>query len=88
MILIGSELIESFAPVLLVFAGILLFSSYKLLFKGGEGDEEEDMNNNSIVRFCRHANPGTEQLLGIAYTKAADVHIPTCLSESRMDSVV
>ena len=52
MIVIGAELIENFSPVLLLFAGILLFSSYKLLFQGGE-DEAEDMSDNSIVRFCR-----------------------------------
>ncbi len=34
MILLGTELIESWKPVLLLFAGILLFSSYKLLAFG------------------------------------------------------
>ena len=53
MILIGAELIEKFQPVLLVFAGLLLFSSYKLLFKGEDDEEGEDINNNAIVRLCR-----------------------------------
>lgn len=52
MILLGAELIESWQPVLLGFAGILLFSSYRLLFSNNE-DENEDLNNNSIVKLCR-----------------------------------
>ena len=52
MILLGAELIESWQPVLLGFAGILLFSSYRLLFSNSE-DENEDLNNNSIVKLCR-----------------------------------
>lgn len=55
MIIIGAELIDNFSPVLLLFAAILLYSSYKLIFKGGE-DESEDMSDNSIVRFCRYAH--------------------------------
>ena len=45
----GVELIENFQPILLVFAGILIFSSYKLLAEGEE--EEEDMGDNAIVKF-------------------------------------
>jgi TerC family integral membrane protein len=51
MILAGVEIIENFEPILLVFAGILIFSSYKLLSEG-DGDEEEDMGDNAIVKFC------------------------------------
>ena len=52
MILLGAELIESWQPVLLGFAGILLFSSYRLLFSNSEEDDE-DLNDNSIVKLCR-----------------------------------
>ena len=52
MILLGSELIESWQPILLVFAGLLLVSSYRLLFSSGSEDEE-DLNDNSIVKLCR-----------------------------------
>jgi len=52
MIVLGVELIEKFEPILAVFAAILLFSSYKLLTEG-DGDEEEDLTDNSIVKFCR-----------------------------------
>ena len=50
MVVAGVELIENFQPILLVFAGILIFSSYKLLSEAGE--EEEDMSENAIVKFC------------------------------------
>ncbi len=54
MILLGSELIESWKPVLLLFAGILLFSSYKLLASGDSDDaDDEDLSDNGIVKLCR-----------------------------------
>lgn len=42
MILAGAAAIDRFHPVLLLFAGILLFSSYKLLTESEE--EEEDLS--------------------------------------------
>ena len=54
MILLGAELIESWQPVLLGFAGILLFSSYKLL-SGKADNEDEDLEQNAIVKLCRSA---------------------------------
>ena len=51
----GAELIENFRPVLLLFACILVFSSYKLAFAGGGGGEEgeeEDLSKNKIVQLC------------------------------------
>ena len=53
MILLGSELIESWKPVLLLFAGILLFSSFKLLTGGKEDGEDEDLSDNGVVKLCR-----------------------------------
>lgn len=53
MILLGSELIESWKPVLLLFAGILLFSSFKLLTGGKDEGEDEDLTDNGIVKLCR-----------------------------------
>ena len=53
MILLGSELIESWKPVLLLFAGILLLSSYKLLTSGSEDAEDEDLSENGVVKLCR-----------------------------------
>ena len=62
MILLGSELIESWQPILLVFAGLLLFSSYRLL-SSSEDAEEEDLNDNSIVKLCRCSSQLTCRIL-------------------------
>ena len=52
MILAGVELVANFKPLLLVFAAILLFSSYKILFKN-EDEEEEDLADNFIVKLVK-----------------------------------
>jgi len=49
MILLGLAVLESFRPVLLVFAGILIYGSYNILT--GEEEEEEDMSENWIVKL-------------------------------------
>lgn len=51
MIIAGYEAVTNFKPILLVFAGVLIFSSYKLIAEGDE-EEEEDMSENAIVKFC------------------------------------
>lgn len=50
MILLGTELVEKFEPVLLVFALILLWSAYSLLFKEDE-DEDGDLSGNKVRGF-------------------------------------
>lgn len=54
MIAAGVELLENFQSVLLLFAGVLLFSSWKLL-AADDGEEEEDLSDNWIVTTCRRA---------------------------------
>ena len=44
---------QLFHPVLLVFALILLVSSYKMATAGGGDDDDEDMGENQIVLLCR-----------------------------------
>lgn len=51
LILAGSAAVEHFRPVLLVFAAILLFSSYKLLTE--EEEEDEDLSDNALVNLCK-----------------------------------
>ena len=55
MIVAGYEAVTNFKPVLLVFAGVLIFSSYKLITE--EEEEEEDMSENAIVKFCSNVLP-------------------------------
>lgn len=49
----GSTAIEHFSGVLLFFAGLLLYSSYKIIFldKGDDGDD--DLKDNLAVQFSR-----------------------------------
>ena len=51
MILLGTELIQKFEPLLIGFAFILLYSAYGLLFN--EEDDDDDLSDNAIVKFCR-----------------------------------
>lgn len=51
MILLGTELIQKFEPLLIGFAFILLYSAYGLLFN--EEDDNDDLSDNAIVKFCR-----------------------------------
>lgn len=55
MIVAGEALTQRFEWVTLAFAGILLFSAAKLLFAGGE--EEDDVENNAVVKFARGLLP-------------------------------
>ncbi|KAG2489077.1 hypothetical protein HYH03_012513 [Edaphochlamys debaryana] len=51
LIVLGVELVTEFEPLLLVFAGILLFSSWKLL-TATDDDDDEDLSQNFIYKFC------------------------------------
>ncbi len=62
MIVAGYEAVTNFKPVLLVFAGILIFSSYKLITE--EEEEEENMSDNAIVKFCSGLLPVSEEYDG------------------------
>jgi hypothetical protein len=49
MVLLGYELVERFEPVLLLFAGVLLWSAWGLLT--GDDDEDEDLSDNAVGGF-------------------------------------
>lgn len=55
LIVVGAELVTNFQPVLLVFAGVLLYSSYGLLVKNEENDDG-DLSDNQIVKACRYVS--------------------------------
>ena len=48
----GTVVLAQFHQVLLLFAGVLFFSSYGILFGGGD-EEEEDFENNPIINFAK-----------------------------------
>ena len=63
MIGIGSAALANFHEVLLVFAAILLFSSFAF-FLGDNDEEDEDFSENTIVRFSKSLIPSTEKFDG------------------------
>lgn len=60
MIGLGSAVLERFRAVLLVFAGILIYSSGVALFPASDEEEEEDMSENAVVRFSQSLFPTTD----------------------------
>ncbi len=63
MILTGTELTRRFKAVTLMFAGLLLFSAFKLLLDGDD-DDGEDLSNNGIVKFARRVVEVTDRFDG------------------------
>mmetsp|Transcript_3567 Transcript_3567/g.8144 ORF Transcript_3567/g.8144 Transcript_3567/m.8144 type:complete len:407 (-) Transcript_3567:147-1367(-) len=63
MIGVGAVALREFREVLLVFAAILLFSSFKVIV-GDDDDEEEDLSNNAIVKFANNLFQSTDQFDG------------------------
>ncbi len=49
---IGSVALSKFHQIMIVFALVLYYSSYKILF-ADEGDEEEDLENNAVINFAK-----------------------------------
>merc|ERR1712238_50700 len=55
----------SFRPVLVLFAGILVYSSGKMLVDmAGDEEEEEDLSDNAIVKFSKNLFPTTDKFDG------------------------
>lgn len=67
MIGLGAVALERFRGILLIFAGILVYSSATVLISlvsGGEEEEEEDMGENAIVKFSKSLFSATDQFDG------------------------
>lgn len=62
-IALGEAAMSLFHPILLGFAAILLFSSYKLLTEG-EGDEDEDLTDNKLIAFASSSLDATDSYDG------------------------
>ncbi len=50
---------QSFKPLLLGFALILLYSAWALLV--GDGENDEDLSDNAIVKFCSRVLPVSDR---------------------------
>ena len=71
MISLGATALENFHEVLLVFAGILVYSSAKF-FVGDDDDEEEDPADNQIVQFSRSLLPSVDYFDGDRFFTLVD----------------
>eukprot|EP00571_Detonula_confervacea_P011583 CAMPEP_0172306978 /NCGR_PEP_ID=MMETSP1058-20130122/7928_1 /TAXON_ID=83371 /ORGANISM="Detonula confervacea, Strain CCMP 353" /LENGTH=345 /DNA_ID=CAMNT_0013019033 /DNA_START=307 /DNA_END=1345 /DNA_ORIENTATION=+ len=63
MIGLGSVALENFHGILLVFAGILVYSSVKTLIPEDD-EEDEDLSENMIVKFSRNLIDSTDEFDG------------------------
>jgi len=70
LIAVGAAALQNFHAILLVFAGILVYSSANVLL-GGE-DEEEDMSENSIVKISRKLIDSTDEYDGDRFFTIVD----------------
>lgn len=62
MILLGTELIKVFQPLLIGFAIILLYSAYGIVV--APDDSDDDLSDNAVVKFCRKLLPVTDTYSG------------------------
>lgn len=63
MIGAGAVALKEIREVLLVFAGVLLYSSFKVIV-GDDEDEDEDLSENAIVKFANNLFKSTEKFDG------------------------
>lgn len=63
MISLGSVALQSYHQILLVFAAILIYSAFQVLYDV-EDDEEEDLNNNPVIRIAQNLFPSTDEYDG------------------------
>ncbi len=69
---LGAAVLERFRPVLLLFAAILLGSSYKILFAGDGEEEEDDMSDNAVVTLVRRLLPVSSDYDGDRFYTTVD----------------
>lgn len=64
MIGLGAAALENFHAILLVFAGILIYSSVKVILGVGDDEKEEDLGENAIVKFAHAFIDSTDKYDG------------------------
>ena len=67
----GLAMVESFKPVLLVFAALLVYSSVKMMMVGEE--EDEDLSDNQVIKFAQKYLPSTDVYDGDRFVTSAPV---------------
>lgn len=78
---IGAVALEQFHQVLFLFAIILAYSSYQILFPGAEEEDGEDVESNAVVRFAKNFIKTTDNFDGDKFftTNADGVKLATPL---------
>ena len=61
---LGAVALENFHQLLLGFAAILYVASYKIIFGGEGGDDEEDVSENTVVKFAKAYFKSSDQFDG------------------------
>lgn len=64
VIVLGTELLQRFEPLLLVFAAVLLYSSYGILVADDGDAADGDLSRNAVVQACRKVFRVTDQYDG------------------------
>jgi TerC family integral membrane protein len=72
MIGLGAAALQNFHEILLVFAGILVYSSVKVLFSVEDDDDEEDPSENAIVKFSQNLISSTQSFDGDRFFTLVD----------------
>jgi TerC family integral membrane protein len=72
MIGLGAAALQNFHAILLVFAGILVYSSAKVLFKGESEEEQEDLSDNTIVKLSHKFIESTDKYDGDKFFTVVD----------------
>ena len=69
ILLLGTALVQAAKPLMLGFAGLLLYSSYGMFNSAGaDDDEDEDLSTNRVVRFVRWLRlPVTSDYVGTRF---------------------
>merc|ERR1711981_898001 len=57
MVLMGSAMIHTFRPMLLICAVVLIFSAYQVLIVGEDDDDDEDLSDNICVQVASKIVP-------------------------------
>lgn len=83
-IALGEAAMSVFDPVLLAFAGILIFSSYKLWTEDDSGDE--DLSDNGIVAFASKFLNASDSYDGDKFFTVVSLH--STLNPSRLVPVI
>jgi TerC family integral membrane protein len=69
---LGAVALQNFHAILLVFAGILVYSSAKVLFKGESEEEQEDLSDNTMVKFSHKFIESTDKYDGNKFFTVVD----------------